>query len=154
MLFACCSSKSSLFGSRPCSETTVMICVPFTPTRLCCLFTAYGSVLLRCIFLARSTPGLGRLTQHTYSYRRSEQKQRTVCCSRANTQNVNVNCHLIKYNVIIHSPSISPSQVSLYGPPLNQHCQDNLHRTSNLPLYQSHVYKSPSRASTYSTMPG
>ena len=150
----CCSSKGSLFCSRSCSETTVMIGVPFTPTRLCCFFTLFGSVLPHGIFLARSTPGLGRLTVNLRSYRQSEQQQLTVRCSRTNTNNVTVNCHSIKYNVIIHSPSISPSQVSLYGPPLNQHCQDNLPHTSNLPLYQSHVYKSPSRASTYSTMPG
>ena len=47
---------------------------------------------------------------------------------------------LIKYNVIHHSfSSCSSSQVSLYGPPLNQLCQDDLPRTSNTPLYQSQV---------------
>ena len=47
---------------------------------------------------------------------------------------------LIKYNVIHHSfSSYSSSQVSLYGPPLNQLCQDDLPRTSNTPLYQSQV---------------
>ena len=46
---------------------------------------------------------------------------------------------LIKYNVIHHSfSSCSSSQVSLYGPPLNQPCQDNLPPISPSPLYQSH----------------
>ena len=48
-----------------------------------------------------------------------------------------VHSHLIKYNVFILSHPFSSSQVSLYGPPLNQQCRDDLPRTSNLPLYQS-----------------
>ena len=65
---------------------------------------------------------------------------------------------IIKYNVSFHSHSVSSSQVSLYGPPLNQQCQDDLPRTSNLPLYQSlgpllgHPLTQPCQDDLYSTM--
>ena len=55
------------------------------------------------------------------------------------------------HNQIQCPHSISSSQVSLYGPPLNQLCQDDLPLMSN-PL--STNPRSLSRASTYSTMPG
>ena len=46
-------------------------------------------------------------------------------------------CNVIKYIVLILYPSLSTPQVSLYGPPLNQPCQDDLPHTSNIPLYQT-----------------
>ena len=54
-------------------------------------------------------------------------------------QSTIVHSHLIKYNVLILSHPFSSSKVSLYGPPLNQLCQDDLPLTSNTPLYQSQV---------------
>ena len=54
-------------------------------------------------------------------------------------QSTIVHSHLIKYNVLILSHTFSSSQVSLYGPSLNQLCQDDLPLTSNTPLYQSQV---------------
>ena len=69
-----------------------------------------------------------------------------------------VHSHLIKYNFLILSHPFSSSQVSLYGPPLNQQCQDDLPRTSNLPLYQSlgpllgHPLTQPCQDDLYNTM--
>ena len=69
----------------------------------------------------------------------SEQQQNTIHHSRTSIINIILNCPLIKYNVIIPSHPFSSSQVSLYGPPLNQLCQDDLPLTFNTPLYQSQV---------------
>ena len=69
-----------------------------------------------------------------------------------------VHSHLIKYNVLILSRPFSSSQVSLYGPPLNQQCRDDLPRMSNLPLYQSlgpllgHPLTQPCQDDLYNTM--
>ena len=70
---------------------------------------------------------------------KSKQQRNTIHHSLTSTINIIINCPLIKYNVIIPSHPFSSSQVSLYGPPLNQLCQDDLPRTSNTPLYQSQV---------------
>ena len=63
------------------------------------------------------------------------------------TARIQFTTHVQVQSIIIHnqiqcivpSHSVSSSQVSLYGPPLNQLCQDDLPRTSNIPLYQSQV---------------
>ena len=63
----------------------------------------------------------------------------TIHHSRASTIKIIIHSHLIKYNGIILSHPFSSSQVSLYGPPLNQVCKDDLPLTFNIPLYQSQV---------------
>ena len=63
----------------------------------------------------------------------------TIHHSRTSTIKIIIHSHLIKYNVLIPSHPFSSSQASLYGPPLNQLCQDDLPLTSNTPLYQSQV---------------
>ena len=60
------------------------------------------------------------------------------------TARIQFTTHVQVQSIIIHNQiqcthSVSSSQVSLYGPPLNQLCQDDLPRTSNIPLYQSQV---------------
>ena len=71
------------------------------------------------------------LTRKRVAYRRSEQQQEY---NSPLTYKYNA---IIIHNQIQCTHSVSSSQVSLYGPPLNQLCRDDLPRTSNIPLYQS-----------------
>ena len=129
--------------------TCVEFCVLFAPTRVYGSYNLYGS-------------GLPYYRSFVRAHQDAETHRKT-CRLTDTSQNNNkdtilsLTCKydlvsLIKYNVIHHSfSSCSSSQVSLYRPPLNQLCQDDLPRTSNTPLYQSQV---PFSASSYSTMPG
>ena len=69
-----------------------------------------------------------RLTRKRVVYRRSEQQQEY---NSPLTYKYNA---IIIHNQIQCTRSVSSSQVSLYGPPLNQLCQDDLPRMSNIPL--------------------
>ena len=126
---------SSLAGS----ETTVEIRVLSVPMHVYCSYKLYGSVLpydrlLRVHTRTRRLTGNEWLTDTN-----QDNSKNTIHHSRTNAIKIIIHSHLIEYNVIIPSHPSSSSQVSLYGPPLNQLCQDNLPLTSNTPLYQSQV---------------
>ena len=105
------------------------------PTRVYYSYKLYGSVLPYDRSFAHAPQDSETHSKRVAYRHESEQQQNTIHHSRTST----INCPLIKYNVIIPSHPFSSSQVSLYGPPLNQLCQDDLPRMSNTPLYQSQV---------------
>ena len=126
-------------SSLTCSETTVENRVLSTPTHVYCSYKLYGSVLLYdCPFTRAHQDSEAHKKSVAYRHNQNNSKN-TICHSRTSTINVIVNCPLIKYNVFIPFRPFSSSQVSLYGPPLNQQCQDDLPLTSNIPHYQSQV---------------
>ena len=121
------------------SGTTVENCVLSAPTCVYCSYKWYGSVLPYDRLFARAHQD-SEAHRKRVAYRHNQNNSKnTICHSRTSTINVIVNCHLIKYNVFIPFRPFSSSQVSLYGPPLNQLCQDDLPHTSNTPHYHSQV---------------
>ena len=107
----------------------------FAPTRVYGSYNLYGSGL-RII---------ARLCVHTRTRRLTGKpgalqiRVRTTIASNSPLTCKYNQVSLIKYNVIILSHPFSASHVSLYKPPLNQLCQDDLPFMFNTPLYQSQV---------------
>ena len=112
---------------------SVEIHVLSTPTRVYYSYKLYGSVLPYDRSFVHAHQGSETHSKRVAYRHESEQQQNTIHHSWTSTINRIINCPLIKYNVIIPSHPFSSSQVSLYGPPLNQLCQDDLTLTS-LPI--------------------
>ena len=76
-----------------------------------------------------------RLHRKRVAYRHESEQQQEYNSPLTYKYNpkIIIRSHLIKYNVIISSHTVSSSQVSLYRPPLNQLCHDDLPLTSNTP---------------------
>ena len=107
-------------------------CVLSASTHVYCSYKLIGSILPLNLAFTRAHQDL-----ETHRKTSGLQTIRT-------TTRIQFATHVQVQSIIIHNQiqcthSISSSQVSLYGPPLNQPCQDDLPRTSNIPLYQSQV---------------
>ena len=127
-------------SSLTCSETTVEFRVLSTSTRMYCSYKRYGSVLPYDCSLARAhQDSEAHRKRVAYRYESEQQQEYNAPVTYKYNQEIIIRSYLIKYNVIISSPPFSSSQVSLYGSPLNQLCQDDLPHTSNTPLYQYQV---------------
>ena len=115
------------------SEITVENCMLSAPTHGYC---SYKSIRKRPYCMNRA---------FAHAHQDSETHKKTSGLQTIRTiARIQFATHVQVQSVIIHNQiqcthSVSSSQVSLYGPPLNQLCQDDLPRTSNIPLYQSQV---------------
>ena len=112
--------------------------------RTCTALLRYMETSFRMVVSLRMHARTRRLTVNEWLTDTNQNNNKnTIHHSRTSTIKIIIHSHLIKYNVsipsIIPSHPFSSSQVSLYGPPLNQLCQDDLPLTSNTPLYQSQV---------------
>ena len=126
------------------SSCLLCVCVEIrmlsAPTCVYCSYQLYGSVLPYSRSFARAHQDSETHRKRVaYRHESGQQQEYNSPLTYKYNPDIIIRSHLIKYNVIISSPSFSSSQVSLYGPPLNQLCQDNLPLTSNIPRYHSQV---------------
>ena len=124
-------------SSLACSETIVenlrAVC---THVHVYCSYKLVWEASFRIIFRLRVHTRTRRLTGKRVAYRRIRTTARIQFATHVQVQSIIIHNQI---QCIIPSHSVSSSQVSLYGPPLNQLCQDDLPLTSNIPLYQSQV---------------